>query len=311
MRRTRQCCIFRSRKAIKEYSGNRSGISLRHMRPWLFLAPSLGGTAIFVLIPFVNVVVRSFFQAVGGQFVGMENFIQVFHSQAFRLAVKNTLHFVLVCIPALMAFSLWTAILVTGAADSRSLYKTTIMLPMAIPVASVVLLWKLLLYPQGLLDQLAVWAGGRGQDWLNQGSAFYILVLTYIWKNTGYDMMLWLAGLDGIPKELFEAAKVDGANRLQRIWHITLPGIKPTVVVLLIMGIGGALNVGMERQMLLSNGIVQDHAMVLSWFAYIRGIGNNNYGLGTAIGMFQSLVGIALLFIANKIAGWLGESRLI
>lgn len=140
MRRTRQCCIFRSRKAIKEYSGNRSGISLRHMRPWLFLAPSLGGTAIFVLIPFVNVVVRSFFQAVGGQFVGMENFIQVFHSQAFRLAVKNTLHFVLVCIPALMAFSLWTAILVTGAADSRSLYKTTIMLPMAIPVASVVLL---------------------------------------------------------------------------------------------------------------------------------------------------------------------------
>ena len=191
MRRTRQCCIFRSRKAIKEYSGNRSGISLRHMRPWLFLAPSLGGTAIFVLIPFVNVVVRSFFQAVGGQFVGMENFIQVFHSQAFRLAVKNTLHFVLVCIPALMAFSLWTAILVTGAADSRSLYKTTIMLPMAIPVASVVLLWKLLLYPQGLLDQLAVWAGGRGQDWLNQGSAFYILVLTYIWKNTGYDMMLW------------------------------------------------------------------------------------------------------------------------
>lgn len=161
--------------------------------------------------------------------MGMENFIQVFHSQAFRLAVKNTLHFVLVCIPALMAFSLWTAILVTGAADSRSLYKTTIMLPMAIPVASVVLLWKLLLYPQGLLDQLAVWAGGRGQDWLNQGSAFYILVLTYIWKNTGYDMMLWLAGLDGIPKELFEAAKVDGAGSWQSffMWLCRGLGVRP------------------------------------------------------------------------------------
>ena len=125
------------------------------MRPWLFLAPSLAGTAIFVLIPFVNVVARSFFQAVGGQFVGMENFMQVFHSQAFRLAVKNTLHFILVCIPVLMAFSLWTAVLVTAAADSRNLYKATLLLPMAIPVASVVLLWKLLLYPQGLLDQLA------------------------------------------------------------------------------------------------------------------------------------------------------------
>ena len=161
MRRTRQCCIFRSRKAIKRIfrepvrhqSAAYEAMAVPGSKSW--------GTAIFVLIPFVNVVVRSFFQAVGGQFVGMENFIQVFHSQAFRLAVKNTLHFVLVCIPALMAFSLWTAILVTGAADSRSLYKTTIMLPMAIPVASVVLLWKLLLYPQGLLDQLAVWAGGR------------------------------------------------------------------------------------------------------------------------------------------------------
>lgn len=129
MRRTRQCCIFRSRKAINQSSGNRFGIYLRNLRPWLFLAPSLAGTAVFVLIPFVNVVVRSFFQAVGGQFVGMENFIQVFHSQAFRLAVKNTLHFILVCIPVLMAFSLWVSILMTGAADSRSLYKTTIQLP--------------------------------------------------------------------------------------------------------------------------------------------------------------------------------------
>ena len=87
-----------------------------------------------------------------------------------------------------------------------------------------------------------------------------------------------LSSMAGIDQGLYEAAKVDGANRLKRIWHITLPGIKPTVVVLLIMSIGSALNVGMERQMLLSNGIVQDHAMVLSWFAYIRGIGSGNYG---------------------------------
>ncbi|MFQ8879206.1 MAG: hypothetical protein ACLR7N_12320 [Roseburia hominis] len=95
---------------------------------------------------------------------------------------------------------------------------------------------------------------------------------------------------------------MDGANRLQRIWHITLPGSSRRWWCFLLWG-GGALNVGMERQMLLSNGIVQDHAMVLSGFAYIRGIGNNNYGLGTAIGMFQSLNRSALLFIANKIAG--------
>lgn len=141
---------------------------------------------------------------------------------------------------------------------------------------------------------------------------FWIVVcLINVWKEMGWDAIIYLSAMAGIDQGLYEAAKVDGANRFARIWHITLPSIKPTVIVLLIMSIGGALNVGMERQMLLSNGIVQDHAMVLSWFAYIRGIGSNNYGLGTAIGMFQSVVGIILLFIANKIAGMLGESKLV
>ena len=141
---------------------------------------------------------------------------------------------------------------------------------------------------------------------------FWVVVcLINVWKEVGWDAIIYLSAMAGIDQGLYEAAKVDGANRFQRMWHITLPGIKPTAVVLLIMSIGGALNVGMERQMLLSNGIVQDHAMVLSWFAYIRGIGTNNYGLGTAIGMFQSVVGIILLFIANKVAGLLGESKLV
>ena len=95
------------------------------------------------------------------------------------------------------------------------------------------------------------------------------------------------------------------------MWHITLPGIRPTIIVLLIMSIGGALNVGMERQMLLSNALVQDHTMVLSWFSYLRGIKSSDYGLGTAIGVFQSVVGVALLLLANKIAGMVGEDKLI
>ena len=168
-----------------------------------------------MLIPFVNVVVRSFFQAVGGQFVGMENFIQVFHSQAFRLAVKNTLHFVLVCIPALMAFSLWTAILVTGlrTAGACTRQRSCCQWPYRWPLLCCC--GSCFFIPRGFWTSWRYGQAGGGQDWLNQGSAFYILVLTYIWKNTGYDMMLWLAGLDGIPKELFEAAKVDGAGSWQ------------------------------------------------------------------------------------------------
>ena len=141
---------------------------------------------------------------------------------------------------------------------------------------------------------------------------FWVVVcMINVWKEMGWDAIVYLSAMAGIDQGLYEAAKVDGAGRLKRIWHITLPGIKPTIIVLLIMSVGSTLNVAMERQMLLSNGIVQDHAMVLSWFSYLRGIGNNNYGVGTAIGMFQSVVGIALLLIVNKIAGLFGESKLI
>lgn len=226
MRRIKQICISRNRKA------------------WLFLAPSLAGTAVFILIPFADMVARSFRQAVGGRFVGLANFRLVLESRAFLLAALNTLRFILVCIPALMAFSLCTAVMIQSCSGRASpagrggnVYKTSILLPMAIPVASVVLLWKLLFYPQGLLGQLAGLVGLSGQDWLNQPSAFGILVVTYIWKNTGYDMMLWLAGLNAIPQELHEAARVDGAGPWQCFCFITLPGLKGTAFLTAVLSI--------------------------------------------------------------------------
>ena len=137
------------------------------------------------------------------------------------------------------------------------------------------------------------------------------IILINCWKEVGWNAIIYLSAMAGIEPGLYEAADMDGASRLQKIWHITLPGIRPTIIVLLIMSIGGALNVGMERQMLLSNPLVEDHTMVLSWFSYKRGIGNSNYGLGTAIGVFQSAVSVTLLLIANKIAGLVGEDKLM
>ena len=137
------------------------------------------------------------------------------------------------------------------------------------------------------------------------------IILINCWKEVGWNAIIYLSAMAGIDPGLYEAADMDGASRLQKIWHITLPGIRPTIIVLLIMSIGGALNVGMERQMLLSNPLVEDHTMVLSWFSYKRGIGNSNYGLGTAIGVFQSAVSVTLLLIANKIAGLVGEDKLM
>lgn len=218
----------------------------QNKRAWLFLAPSLAGTAMFVLIPFGDVVLRSFLQAVGGKFVGIDNFIQVLSSDAFRRAVSNTLRFIMVCIPLLMAFSLWVSVLVTSAGKDGGLYKTTILLPMAIPVACVVLLWKMVFYPAGLLSQLAVVLGGTGQDWLNRKSAFTILIVTYLWKNTGYDMMLWLAGLNTIPNELYEAARVDGAGSWQSFYYVTLPCLKQTAFLVMVLSVINSFKVFRE-----------------------------------------------------------------
>jgi putative aldouronate transport system permease protein len=140
---------------------------------------------------------------------------------------------------------------------------------------------------------------------------WWIVCIINVWKETGWDAIIYLSAMAGIDQGLYEAAKVDGAGRVRRMWHITLPGIKPTIVVLLIMSIGGILGAGMERQLLLSNGVVMDYAEVVSWYAYKYGIGNNNYGFGTAVSVFQSIISLVLLFAANKLASKFSDTRLV
>ena len=245
------------------------------------------------------------------KFVGVDNFKKAFTDRLFGQTMINTIGLSVLGIALGTVMAILFALMLNEICFNRfkKVTQTISYLPHFVSWVVIASIAKMVLNDGGMLDTLV----GKNLKLMSTNSVLFWIVVCIInvWKEVGWDAIVYLSAMAGIDQGLYEAAKVDGANRLQRIWHITLPGIKPTVVVLLIMGIGGALNVGMERQMLLSNGIVQDHAMVLSWFAYIRGIGNNNYGLGTAIGMFQSLVGIALLFIANKIAGWLGESRLI
>lgn len=245
------------------------------------------------------------------KFVGFDNLKKAFTDRLFGQTMINTIGLSVLGIALGTVMAILFALMLNEICFNRfkKVTQTISYLPHFVSWVVIASIAKMVLNDGGMLDTLV----GKNLKLMSTNSVLFWIVVCIInvWKEVGWDAIVYLSAMAGIDQGLYEAAKVDGANRLQRIWHITLPGIKPTVVVLLIMGIGGALNVGMERQMLLSNGIVQDHAMVLSWFAYIRGIGNNNYGLGTAIGMFQSLVGIALLFIANKIAGWLGESRLI
>ncbi|WP_396135479.1 ABC transporter permease [Bacillus sp. 3255] len=128
---------------------------------------------------------------------------------------------------------------------------------------------------------------------------------TGVWRNAGWGTILYLAALTGINKELYEAAEVDGAARMRKIWHITLPGIKPTIVVLFILQIGNMANISFEQPYVLKNSYVMDYAQVISTYVYSVGIQSARFALATAVGLFQSVVGLILLlsaeFLSRKI----------
>jgi putative aldouronate transport system permease protein len=149
-------------------------------------------------------------------------------------------------------------------------------------------------------------------QWLGKPNYFWGIVgVTYVWKEVGWNTIIYLAAISGIDPNLYEAAEIDGCNRYQKMWRITLPCIKPTIIILLIMSVGHILDAGFELQYLLRNGLVMDVSDTIDVYVLIFGISYSNFSLATAAGMFKNFVNIALIFIANEIAKRAGEERLI
>lgn len=213
---------------------------------FLFITPSLLGVSIFTLAPFADVLKRSFFRGIGKEFAGLENYISVMQNEAFRLAAANTAKFVAVCIPLLMAFSLLLSLMINGCRYGAEFFKTSMLMPMALPAASVVMLWKAMFHKNGLVSGLLLMMGGEAADFMNTGMAFYILVVCYIWKNAGYDMVLWTASLSNISLNLYEAASVDGAGPVRQFFHITLPELKQDFFVIGILSLINSFKVFRE-----------------------------------------------------------------
>jgi putative aldouronate transport system permease protein len=148
--------------------------------------------------------------------------------------------------------------------------------------------------------------------WLNEPHYFWGIVgLSHVWKEVGWNAIIYLAAMASIDPALYEAAEMDGANRYQKMWHITLPGIKPIIVILLIMNLGWILEAGFEVQYLLGNGVVIDWSQTIDIFVLKYGLQIGNYSLATAAGIFKTVVSITMIFLANTIAKRLGEERLI
>lgn len=193
---------------------------------WAFLLPNLLGVAYFALLPMLQVLVRSFQSAIGDRWVGAQNYLAVLNNPAFRIAATNTARFTLVCIPLLVTLSLALAIALHALPGVGGSLRSAFLMPMAVPAASVVLVWKILFHKNGLINSLFFSLGWDAADWMGSGLAFWMLVISYLWKNLGYTVVLWTAGLAGIPESIYEAAQVDGANAWQTFLHITLPNLR-------------------------------------------------------------------------------------
>lgn len=212
----------------------------------LLLAPSLLGTAVFYLLPFLEVIRRSFTDAAGRRFLGLANYQTVLTNRAFHTAAANTARFLCVCIPTLLAVSLVMALLARAAGWHGQLFQTSFLLPLAVPVASIVLLWKVLFAQNGLVNSLLAALGAAPVDFMGTGAAFWVLIATYLWKNSGYDLVLWSAGLDRIPPAQYEAAAVDGANSWQVFRWITWPGLRPTLYLTALLSLINSFKVFRE-----------------------------------------------------------------
>lgn len=213
---------------------------------WSFLLPNLFGVLYFSLIPMMQVLFRSFQSAIGGRWVGIQNYVTVMGNSAFQRAIANTGKFTAVCIPLLVVISLALAVLLYSIPVVGSALRSIFLMPMAVPAASVVLVWKVLFHEKGLINSALLTFGRNGVNWMGSDAAFWMLVISYLWKNLGYTMILWTAGLSVIPEGIYEAAQVDGANAWQTFLHITLPNLRGSAYTIAVLSLLNSFKVFRE-----------------------------------------------------------------
>lgn len=213
----------------------------------LFALPGLTGFAVFFICPFLISLGYAFLdRPVGGTFVGFNNFISLFTNKAYRLGLGNTLKFIAVSVPLNMGLSLGVALLINRLTRHKELFSLLFLIPLVIPSGSMAFFWKALFAYDGALNG---WLAGYGIakiNWLDSGLAFLVMVFIFIWKNLGYNMVLFMAGLGNIPRDYYEAATVDGAGPWQSFRYITLPQLIPTGLLTMIMSIINSFKVFKE-----------------------------------------------------------------
>ena len=170
-------------------------------------------------------------------FVGIDNYVDIISSQTFRLAAWNTLKFILVSVPLIMVFSFLIASLLYQKLKGFEFFRSVFVFPLVLPVSSVILFFQMIFAEKGLANDVLSLMGLPVKDWLNSSASFIVLVILYVWKNCGYNIILFLAALNSIPKAYYEVADLDSTSRLKKLINITLPMISPHLFFILVISI--------------------------------------------------------------------------
>lgn len=251
----------------------------------------------------------------GSKWVGLDKFEFLFSDDTFKQVIRNTLCMGVINLVATFVTAIAFAILLNEIRNRH--FKKTVQTISYMPhFLSWVIVTGLLhdaLSVNGIINEILVKTHilSSPVSFMSKPGAFWpIVAFANVWKETGWNAIVYLAAITAIDASLYEAASIDGAGRWAKIRHITLPSIKPTIIVLLLINIGNVLNAGFEIQYMMRNGLIKSVSDTIDIYTLTWSIGQNDYSLGTAAGMFKSLVSIALVVIANTMAKRMGEERL-
>ncbi|HEX2912453.1 MAG TPA: ABC transporter permease subunit [Chloroflexia bacterium] len=282
---------------------------------YLLITPGVIYFVLFQYLPLLgNIIAFQDFSPFLGFFdspwVGLENFGRLFSDPDVGTAVSNTLIISLLQIVFAFPIPIALAIMLNNmiSTKARRFLQSVLYLPHFISWVIIISIFQQILGGDGFVNNFIRGVGGKPLDIMSNPDFFKpLVVLQVIWKDSGWGTIIFLAALTAIDLSLYEAAVIDGANRWRRVWHVTLPGIRSTIILLLVLRLGTILNTGFEQIFLQRNAVGAQAAEVLDTFVYFRGVQAGDWGFSTAVGLVKGLVGLVLILGANKLAHKFGE----
>ena len=272
-----------------------------------FSGPSFLGMLIFFVAPFCVVIYYSFIAgALDLSFVGLKNYIAVWNNGAFQIAVKNTAVFSGLSVPLAVVLALVLALMLECRIPFKSQFRTFFLSPMMVPVASIILVWQVLFHSNGVVNEFLSVFGVKAIDWLKSDYCMVVIVLLFLWKNLGYNMILFMAALNNIPKELLEVAEVEGASKAYQFFHIKLRYLSPTVLFVTILSIINSFKVFREIY-LLSGDYPYEGLYMLQHFMNNMYNKNLDYQRLSASAIMLAIVIIALIALLFAIENYFGK----